>query len=142
MPGWLYYLTTWELVGIFAYTQLFALLESLLVGFVLLLAAALLSAFLKPEQAIAFCSLAALLTALGVIAFQYGEEVLRASSPLVLAAVGGAYLLLLGLFGFLIYRHTRWQTGILSLIERLSVLLYIYLPVSLLSGAIVVVRNL
>jgi hypothetical protein len=142
VPGWLFYLTIWDVLGILAYSLVFALLESgLVVGALWLLAAILPTRFLR-ERFVAVGVIVVLVTAAFAILAHLNDNLFRQSSLPMLLLWGLIYLGTIAIASFLLARSGRLQSLAMALAERLSVLLIIYLPVSLLSLIVVVVRNL
>jgi hypothetical protein len=141
MTGWLYFLTMWEVLGIFAYTELVALIESLLItaGLVGL-------AWLLPERLrrdfVPLATILVLLSAIWAMVAQLNDQVLTNLS-------GGTLALLLLLYAatvagalLLAWRWAGLRRGMATAAERLSVLLYMYLPISVASVVIILARNL
>ncbi|MCB0111996.1 MAG: hypothetical protein KDE53_39000 [Caldilineaceae bacterium] len=140
LPAWLYYLDLWEIVGIFAYTQLFALVESVTILLTLALAAVLLPVFFR-GRFVAVGSVLVLFLAGIAMLVQREDNALRALSPVPLL-IAAAIALTLTLLLVLIYRRTRVQSLVEAFAERVSVLLYLYLPISLIGLVVVVIRNM
>jgi hypothetical protein len=141
LPSWLFYLDAWEIVGIFAYIEAFALVESVAIVLVLLLLAVIVPARLFRDKFVALSSAMITLAAVWTIATQ-NLLVLRnipQSAELILL---GICLASFGLIYFAIYRHSQLQVLAKAFAERVSVLLYIYIPLSLISLLIVVLRNI
>ncbi|HSM57161.1 MAG TPA: hypothetical protein VK879_13505 [Candidatus Sulfomarinibacteraceae bacterium] len=140
--GWLYYLTVWEIAGIFAYTQAFALIESLLVVAGVVLMALVLPRRLLRADLVPMGAAVILLSTLWAILAQYNDQVLRELSLPILLLWAGIYLTTIIAAWFLLYRSRRVKQLIHSVAERVSVLLYLYLPLSFLGLLIVLLRNL
>jgi hypothetical protein len=140
LPAWLLYLSGWDIIGIFAYAQVFALLESATVLLGLLLLGAILPAQLLREKFVAQGSIAVFLTSGWAIASHiqvipvWPSEGFFLGAVSCLAPIGGVYVL--------IHRYERVEEALNSFAERLSVLLYVYVPVSFLSVVIIILRNL
>ena len=146
MPGWLFYLNAWDVIGIFAYTQAFALLESAMVLFALVLLGAILPARFLRDRFVAQGSMLILLTSGWAIAAQYITIIPFTkyapwhSKRFLLGAV--LYLASIGVSYVLIRRYRRLEESINSFIERLTVLLYVYVPITFLSIITVILRNI
>lgn len=140
--GWLYYLSVWEIAGIFAYTQAFALVESLLIVAGVVLLALVLPRRLLRADLVPMGTAIILLSALWAIVAQYNDQILRELSPPMLLLWVGIYALSIVAAWFLLYRSRRVKQLMTSVAERVSILLYLYLPLSLLSLVIVLLRNL
>jgi hypothetical protein len=142
MPGWLFYLDLWEITSILAYALTFALLESLVILLVFLIIAAIMPARLIHVRFVTIGTIAVLVTAAWTIFAQYNDHALREMPArilffwllLFLASLGGLYML--------VWRQKWFAALVRALAERLSILLYIYLPLSLLGIVVVVLRNI
>lgn len=140
LPGWLLYLDGWTIAGIFAYSQVFALFESLLVLFGLLTIAAVLPRRLFRERFVPQGVVIVTLAAVGAVSLHVTKEVPLWPSKTLL------FGLLVYLFGVvistrMIEKNRRVKDGIEKLADRIVVLLYFYLPLVLLSMLIIVFRN-
>lgn len=141
VPGWLYYLSVWDVLNIFAYTQLFALAESALLLLGLTLIAALLPARLFRANFVAIGTALVVLTAGWAIAAQYNDGILRTLPMRLLAVWAVIYAVSILVFYALVQRYDRLSKALTGFAERLLVLLYVYVPVSLVSLGIVIMRN-
>lgn len=142
MTGWLYYLDLWEVISLFAYTQAFALLESVLICAGILLLAMIVPVKLSRTRFIALGCATVLLTAGWVIAAQYNDGALRELPRNMVLVWMSLYVLSMGLVYFFTFHYEWFEKALVSLGERLSVLLYLYLPLSFVSLAIIVLRNI
>jgi len=140
LPAWLLYLSAWDIIGVFAYAQVFALLESATILLGLVLLGAILPARSLRDKFVAQGSIAVFLASGWAIASHIQiipvgpSEGFFLGAVLCLASIGGFYVL--------IYRYKRVEEALNSFAERLLVLLYVYVPVSFLSVIIVILRNL
>jgi hypothetical protein len=137
MQYWLLFFDTWDLIGAFSYTVTFALLESVIILFALVTLATILPRRLLRDRFVAHATAIVLLTAVWVIADQ-----LR-----LIRFVGSPfwpflYLVSMAILYLLICRYQILQGAIDSFAERLTVLLYLYVPVAFLGLLVVIVRNL
>jgi len=142
MPGWLFYLNCWDVIGIFAYTQTFALLESGIVLFVLILIGAILPARFFRDRFVAQGSMMVFLTSGWAIAAHYSAKVFNLWALKTLFLWSVLYLASIGVSYALLYRYKRLEEAMNSFVERLTVLLYVYAPVTFLSIIIVIFRNI
>ncbi len=134
LPSRLLSLPAWDLLGIFAYSQIFAFLESAGVLLIPLLGAAILPARFLRARFVAQGSGLALLTLGWLIVGRLG---LFGNFWWIFL-----YLISMGLSWVLLYRYERFEQFIISFAERLTVLLYVYIPITLLSVIIVILRNI
>jgi hypothetical protein len=140
LRAWLFYLSSWDVISIFAYTQALALLESATVLLIVILLGAILPARFLRDRFVAQGSMVVLLTLGWAIATQY-KIIPRGFRPparkfflLYLASIGVSWVL--------IHRYKRLEESIDSFVERLTVLLYVYIPTTFLSVIIVMFRNI
>jgi hypothetical protein len=142
LPGWLFYLKIWDMVGIFAYSQLFALIETFLVLGGLIVLAFVLPQTLFRRRFVAVVLVLILFATGGAVAFHYVEQALRAARYRELSIGVAIY----GLFFLTCYLAAlHWSNAVEiaeNIADHLTTLLYLYLPVSVLSGVLVLVRNL
>ena len=145
VTGWIVYLNVWDVIGTFAYTQAFAFLESLVVLLCVILLAVILPARVLRDRFVPLGGMLVLLNLAWAIAVQYTgiipftRYVPWHSKKFLLGAV--AYLVSLGASYVWVRRHERVQGAVSSFVERLTVLLYIYIPLSLASIVILIIRN-
>jgi hypothetical protein len=143
LPSWLLQLKSWDIIGIFAYTQTFALLESVTVFLVLMLLGAILPARFLKEKFVAQGSMLVLLGAAWAIAVHYDEYMLIRSLTRTKFIVWSVLCLAsLGMSSLLLHRYRRVEEAIKSFTDRVTVLLYVYIPVACLSITIVVIRRI
>lgn len=142
LPAWLNYLDIWQVLSIFAYTQVFALVESLLVAVALVLVAIVLPAGLFRNAFVPTATAIILLNAVWALLAQYNDGVLRQLPARQLALWAAAYAISLLATWFLLRRWRRFQQALHTLAEKISALLYLYLPLSAASLLIMLIRNL
>lgn len=142
MPGWLPFLPLWEVLSIFAYTQMFALLESLFVLLLLVVLAVVLPPRFFRDSFVAQGSMLLFMTAFWIILFQsiWFNVVEWAAGKLFLWFTLALFTLLIS--SFLVHRSKRLRKVLFALADRISVLLYLYVPLGVLGLAVVVARNL
>jgi hypothetical protein len=142
LPAWILRLPLWDVVGLVAYTQAFALVESLLffagvVGLSLVLPAVWLRQRL-PLQGLLLVVVATAVTA----TFHYAEHTLRSFGLVGLGLLALMPLLLFAAGSYLIRRYGWLEKGALAFVRRVSVLSYLYVSVSFVGLLIVIVRNI
>ncbi len=140
VPSWLIFLRPWDLISIFAYSQAFALLESAIFLLVLILLSMILPARLFRHRFVAQGSVVMFLAAIYALVFQFKSWTDFSSTVLFLGAV--LYLVLNGVAYVLVKRYKRLEQAIHAFVEQLTVLLYFYVPVTLVSVIIVIARNI
>lgn len=131
-----------EILGAFAYAQLFALVESLLfVALFIILTAVMPKRWFK-SRFVAHSS-AIMLASVGLaMALQSKSSDLRSLNLSTFGLWGLLYVLVLGFSYFLIARFAQVKKALDALAERLTILLYLYLPVTALSVTVILIRNL
>lgn len=141
VSSWLFHLSVWDVLGIFAYAQVYAMLESLSITSVVLLLAALLPARWLRAQLAARGSALLLVNAAWAIAVHFTEKLpLWPSKRFMLAAV--VYAGTLAAVPFLTQRSQRLERLLASLADRCQVLLYVYVPLAALCVIVIIIRNL
>ena len=142
VPSWLHYVTMGELFGIFSYTMLQGLFESLLLlGILLLVCAMLPPRFFKDEfvvrgTAISLTFLGAIITYL-VLFEALGPEYINRIELWTL----GNFLFTI-LFAWLAGRVRFLGAAMLWLSDRLLVFLFLLMPLSAIGVIVVLVRNI
>ena len=143
MPGWQPFLDTWAILSILAYALAFALLESLIVlGLVVALAAILPARTLRTRFVGLGSTLVLAITFWTVIFQLIFEPVIVYWSRAEFALWFGLALVSILLTVLLVHRSERAQQLISSLADRLTVFVYLYVPLGLLGLAAVVTRNI
>ena len=144
MPAWLFYVNSWDLIGMFAYTQIFALLEGAVILLILILLGAILPVRFFRDRFVAQGSMAVLLTSGWAIAAQFANQyqIVVVWTPKTFFLWSVLDLISVGVSWVLIHRYKRLEEAINSFIERLTVLLYVYIPITFLSVIIVTLRNI
>ena len=142
VPSWLHYVTMGELFGIFSYTMLQGLFESLLLLGLLLIVCALLPArflkdvFIVRGTAIALAFLGviiAYLVVLDAIGLEYTNRI-------ELWTLGNIIFTIL--FAWLVVRVRFLNTAMSWLSDRLLVFLFLLMPLSAIGVIVVILRNI
>ncbi|MGD9316669.1 MAG: hypothetical protein PVG56_07540 [Anaerolineae bacterium] len=141
MPGWLPFLPLWEVLSIFAYTQMFALLESLFVLLLLVLLAVILPPRFFRDSFVAQGSILLFIAAFWIILFQsiWFNVVEWAAGKLFLWFTLALLTVLISCF--LVHRSKRLQRVLNAVADRISVFLYLYVPLGTLGLVVVIARN-
>jgi hypothetical protein len=140
LPSWLSFLSGWSILAILAYGLVFAFLES--VAFLLFL---VILAILLPRQwlGVAFKTYGTLI----ILMLTFWLGLIQSLSTLRLWSdvrlMTGLFMVLttVVIASILVRRSTRLCTAISTLAERSTILLYVYIPLSVVSLVIVVARN-
>ena len=141
LPSWLYYSTLGEIAVIFAYMMVVNLLESVLV----LLGPLILSIVLRRKwffDHFVTRSTSLILLGLGYIMIFYVSLLQEFLSPWIWLQKILLVVFLIFILSFLIDRVGFLKKLVLELSNRVVIFLYVWIPVSILSLLIVLVRNL
>lgn len=141
VPAWVLRLSAWELVGVISYALVVALLESVLFLLGLVLLGVLLPPSVLGDGFVAQDSMVVLLTTLWAIVAHYNDDVIRLWGLRQFALGGIAYLLSLVLGYGLVRRFQALKRAFNSVVERLSLLSWVYLFADLTALVVVFVRN-
>lgn len=144
-PAYILRFEPWEILGILAYSQTFALLESALtLGMLLLLSILLPGNFLKekfvPQASILVISTAAWSAMYAWYTWHYLE--LSFSKWGFQAGFVISYFLTISVLSYLIRRLPRLEASLYAFADRLTVLSTFYLVIGVLSLFVVTLRNL
>ena len=141
VPAWLLQLNVWDLIAIVSYTQLFALLESIVVFVPLLLAAGLLPRRWFSDKFVAISTGVVFLSAAWFIVAHFNQAAVQSLGYWQLLPWLGLYLASqLVLFSLVQLSH-RLEVAIGSFADRLAAVSALYFIIALLSVPVVVVRN-
>jgi hypothetical protein len=136
---WIRFVNLWDLVGLFSYQLLTNLIESLLVlGSLLLVAAVLPGSWLRDDflaraGAAAFVALGGLM----ISALSLEAWILLESAPTLLGGILVAALLVVQATR----RFALLRRLVLDVADRCVIFLYVLIPLSMLAGLVVLVRN-
>jgi len=134
-------LSIWDLIGVMAYSQMFTLLETVLVFLALVLLAFVLPKAWFRRKFVALSGAFVLLTSVWLAFLHYNDHIIE-NRQLVRALIWGVSLALLIVASVvLIHRSERFEKTLNLFIERLAVLSFIYLLVDGISVILVIIRN-
>jgi len=140
LPSWLFFMRVTDLIGVFCYVMVSSFIESLaFLSFLLLLCLILPSIYLKDEFVARGTSIA--LSAIGLLMLYFRFNISKAFDvPIVW--FGAAVILVAAVISFLATRILPMRQTLIWLSDRLTVFLYILIPLSLLSLLVIIVRNI
>jgi hypothetical protein len=141
VPAWVLRLSAWELFGVVSYALLVALLEGLLLSVGLVALGTLLPRSLLGDGFVAQATMVVLLTSIWAVVAHRNTEVIRLWGLRQFALAGMVYSISIGLGYGLIRCFERLRSVLNSIVERLSVLSFVYVFADLLAVAVVIVRN-
>jgi len=149
LPSWLKDLfSIWDMLILIAYGLAFALIESLtILGFVLFLRVVLPEKYFKDKFVaqgtamlwVFFISTIVAQYTIASFIFNWRPKEFAVYSTLLLAA---CILLIAVLPRVLIHRFTKLESFFASLADRMTIFLFIYLPLGVLSLIVVILRNI
>ncbi len=141
MPAWILRLKTWDLIGVIAYTQAFALVESLIVLLIMIFIGSVLPARLFRARFVALGSLVVLLTSAWVGIAHFADDAVRlwGKREFLLAFMG--YLISIGIPYIFILRSERIERLLRSVVNRLYILSLAYVLGGVLGLIVVIIRN-
>jgi hypothetical protein len=146
LPSYLMRMRIWEIVGVFSYTQVFAILESIILVLVLILIAELLPYQLFLEHFTVQAALAGILGTFWIIPLHYKSQILAAFPVLEnsWAAVVwfGFFVALVIAFSVLFRRYSRIEQAFQKFIDKLTTVSLLYFIVGLSSLVVILIRNL
>jgi hypothetical protein len=141
VPSWALAMDSWTLVGTIAYTQAFALIESLLIMAFLVMLAFILPGGLYRDRFVAQSSVALFLAAGGAILAHFKGVELGIWSTRGFMIWSAILLVLIGVTSLILARFDGLRKEIESLAERMQVLATVYIVMGVLSVMIVIIRN-
>lgn len=141
-PGWLMFLAPGEVLGIFAYALGNALLESLLILFLLVALAVLLPAPWFRDRLVAQGTVLLVLIGFWSVTFQLIYAAIPKWDPGKMRLWSVLLVLSTVIAGVLVHRLERLNKAVDALADRLTVFLYLYVPMGLLGLTVVAIRNL
>lgn len=142
-PAWILRYNIWDLLGIFAYTQVYALIEAIIACALLVILAAILPARIFRERFVAVGSMVAILVSLWFIFLHLNDNRIRALTAKQFLSLS---VLVFGL-AFIVAivatdRFTKLNNVLDSAVQRISVLSYLFLSFGVISLAIIIARNI
>jgi hypothetical protein len=140
LPGWLMRMDLWDAIGAIAYTQVFALLESLILWAALVFLGLILPKRWFAKRFISQASSVVAVFSIWILARHYLFELYptlnQGPRPFLIAIVTLSFLVP----WFMIYRSTRLNVAIESIAGRLAVLGFVYLILDVASVLIILTR--
>jgi hypothetical protein len=141
VPAWLLRLNYWDLIGVIAYTQVYALVESLVVFLVLIIFAAILPAKLLRDKLVALGTMFVTISSLWFVLAHYNDELIRNWGAKEFFIVMLAFLVSIFIPYVLIQRYSKIAVIIDKLMGRIAVLSFAYVFVDVICIFIIVIRN-
>ena len=142
VPAWILRLTTWDLVGVLAYSLVFALVESTLVFLGVLLLGIIIPVRFIRGKAIALSTVLLFLTSTWFGFLHYNNQIIERRQVIPFVLWGISYVLVLLIAYFLIQRKQKLEALLNDFVKRLAVLSFIYFLMDIVSIVIIGIRNL
>lgn len=139
VPAWCLRLNPWDLIGAVAYTQMFALIESLLALVALFVIYALLPGLLK-KNFVVFTAVIILISSLWAVAVHLYDETIRLWGIRDFVIAGFLYIATIVFPYILAYKYAGMERIINLFAMRLSVLSTFYISLGLMSTLIIFIR--
>ena len=142
VPAWIIKMSIWEVLGAFAYTQAFALFETISVVSLLVLIFFLLPRFFVGKQVVPIGMMIVLLVTIWLVILQLNVNWIADRKASALAIWGVSLIVALSVLILLVRRSRRLQVFSQQALDRITVLAVLLLLIDLLSVLVVVVRNI
>jgi hypothetical protein len=142
VPAWILRLNTWDLIGVIAYTQAFALIESVLVLGLLVLIGAILPARMFRNKFVAFTAFLVFITTAWFIFAHLFDDAIRLWGIKQFIIWIFAYLVTIVIGYGIVLRFERIEKALNTIAQRLSILSIFYIIIGVLSLFIVIFRNI
>ena len=141
IPAFVLYYSVWEIFSVFSYMMAFALLESTAVTILLIVSAFVLPSKLLKEG-FAYKGFLAVIIASVLSIWLQGNLVNEFPSRSLLLEGAGSSLAIFILLSFLFHKVVFLQNIVIALVDRLGILMYLYVPLGVLGILVYLLRNL
>jgi hypothetical protein len=142
LPAFIIREGTWNIIGLVAYTQMFALRESLVVSFFFFLLGALLPARFFRDKIVPLTAGMVFTAAFWFAFMLYNIDIIGEKRWLQLAVWASSLAVAQAAVYIGVLRRQRLAAAVRAAVERLGVLTAIYLATGIIGFVIVVIRNL
>jgi hypothetical protein len=142
IPGWILRMGAWQLIGVIAYVQAFALVESLAIAALLIIIGIILPRRFFRDNIISISAMFIFVTALWAVLAHYSEDTIRLWRLKEFLPWIAIYIFTIGIGYYLIQRSEQLAKKIRLLVDRGSVLAFFYVFIGILSVVIVIIRNI
>jgi len=146
IPSYIKWINVWEIIGVFAYTQVFALLESIFLLVLIVILAFFIPHKFFMEKFVSQSSILILVVSIWVVFVHYQLELqslFPSIDPRILLGfwLTSLFITLISL-SLLVRRSPRIEERLINIIQKLSILSMFYLFMDALSLVIIITRNL
>lgn len=142
VPAWIFKMSLWEVSGVVAYTQSFALFESIVVVLLLALVLFLVPRFMVGEDIIPIGMMIVIPATVWIIILQLNADWIDERNSGALGIWFISLVAVIGVMIILVDRSRRLQVLSQQVLDRITVLAIFLLLIDLLSVVVVVVRNI
>jgi hypothetical protein len=142
IPGWIMRMSTWDLVGAIAYTQAFALIESVIIFLLILILGLIMPERYFRNKFLALTATIVSVSTFWVILAHYNDEIIRTWGIKHLLVWGVIFGSTLFLFYLLVQRFDKVEAAVVAVIERVNILSFFYMFVGVMALIIVLIRNI
>jgi hypothetical protein len=142
VPAWILKLNLWEMVGVIAYTQAFALFETIILVLLFVIAAFILPGRLLRDNLKVSSALIMLVFACWMLVLHYRFRWIENENHQRLALWGLSFILAVAAAIWVSNKWERLRSPVGQITSRLSVLVGLYLFIDFISILIIVIRNI
>ena len=139
VPSWLYFLSLGEIIAIFSYTLSSSLLESIIVLMILIFVSLILPSRLFADRFIVRGSIIVCLLTIWVVLFNL-VTLIQLPTDSDILGFGVAACLTVGLALLIVDRMPIFQRLLTAIADRLTIFLYLWLPLSLVGILVILLR--
>lgn len=141
-PGFVLRLSAWDLIGTISYALAFDLIESLIITFPFILLAIVLPGRIYRKRFVSLTAVLVIVSSIWIVYSNYHQINLADLNASQLLVALGEFVISAAIPVFLVTRYKRLEGYLLRLVERVSVLVYIYSALACAGLLIVVIRNI
>lgn len=142
VPAWVLRLNVWDLIGMLAYTQAFALVESIMIFLAFTVLSIVLPTRILRDKFVAQTGMVVVLSSVWGILAHHDQQIIGPDHLMQLAFWFVVYLVSVGAFYVLVDRNERLEKLVCSLINRLAVVSFVYVGVGFLGVFVAILRNI
>ena len=142
IPGWILRMSIWQLIGVIAYVQAFALVESLAIAALLIIISIILPKRIFRDNIISISAMFIFVTALWAVLAHYSEDTIRLWRIKEFLPWITIYIFSIGIGYYLVQRFEQLAKTIRLMVDRISVLAFFYVFIGMVSIVIVIFRNI
>ncbi|RMH02228.1 MAG: hypothetical protein D6706_00455 [Chloroflexi bacterium] len=141
VPAWILRLSMWDLLGVVAYSLLFALLETAVVTVFFVVLGMMLPQRWIQGRFVSLATLLVMISAVWFVVLHYNSQAIENRQIVTLGIWLASYLLVMGGAVLALYRSQRVETAVAAFVQRLVVLSFFYIVVDIFGLFIVISRQ-